>query len=264
MLLQHVFWETAARYEFRGVWMTAPEIAAITGIGLRTTYRRIRLGLPIEDAPRRGPIPKLLEFRGRQCTIAEIAAETGYTRSTVSKRHDGKRFFERGETLDENAGLRTSSTPIFYNGITDSIAGWSRRTGLSRTTISDRLRLGFSVKETLTAPARRGRILTLMGVSDTAAGWAERLGIARSTLACRLAQDGWTMGRALTEAPLSRGDRAARAKALHRMGESFAASAATPPAIQPERDTGGDVQTSLASLPTGAPSTKHDLHGELP
>jgi hypothetical protein len=146
----------APRHLFRGEWKTVREIAEITGIKKRTVNRRIQLGLPIEGPARMGPKPRTFLFRGKKKTIADIMVATGLSRSQVSKRTDGKRFFEKWELTDPYAPLPDSARSIFFKGITDSVSGWARRTGIPRHVIRDRLAEGWSLKRALTEPAMRG------------------------------------------------------------------------------------------------------------
>jgi hypothetical protein len=134
--------------------MTAQQIADATGLKVRTVHRRIQFGLPIEGPHRRGPQPRRFEFRGRLATVAEIMAATGLSRSQVSKRTDGVRFFERDEATDPNAPLHPSCRVLFLDGIADSVSGWSRRLGISREVITYRLKQGWSIRKTLTTPVK--------------------------------------------------------------------------------------------------------------
>lgn len=152
----HEHRKPAPRYLFRGEWKTVREIAEITGIKPRTVSRRIQLGLPIEGPPRMGPKPRRFLFRGKKKTIAEIMTATGLSRSQVSKRTDGIRFFERWELTDPYAPLPDSSRRIFFKGITDSLSGWARRTGIPRHVIRERIDMGWPLKRALTEPPMRG------------------------------------------------------------------------------------------------------------
>ena len=145
--------KSAKRHLFRGQMMTADQIAEATGIKARTVYRRIQFGLPIEGPARFGPAPRQFEFRGRLATMAEIMTETGLSLSQVSKRTDGIRFFEKDELKDPNAPLPEHAHKVFFRGITDSVAGWSRRTGISKFVLHERIvQNGWPLKRALTEP----------------------------------------------------------------------------------------------------------------
>lgn len=143
-------------HRFRGEWMTVKEIASLTGIIERTIHRRIQYGLPIDEPPRFGPEPKRYEFRGELMTARQIMAITGLSRSQVSKRTDGIRFFDLDEPTDPYAGPPANARVLFFHGISDSIAGWSRRTGIPHYVIRERiLTMKWPLKRALTEPVMR-------------------------------------------------------------------------------------------------------------
>ena len=87
-----------------------------------------------------------VEINGCQASLADCAKVSGYTRAAIYQRH------KRGITGE--ALLKTSVTTITHNGITDSISGWSKRTGIKPTTIGQRLRkYGWSPERALTQGA---------------------------------------------------------------------------------------------------------------
>lgn len=142
-------------HRFRNTWMTAQQIAEVTGLKVRTVHRRIQFSLPIEGPARRGPEPKRYEFRGKLATAQEIMAETGLSRSQVHKRTDGVRFFDLDETTDPYADFQPNCRFVTYRGIKDSLAGWARRTGIPRHAIAYRIECGWPLKRVLTEPAMR-------------------------------------------------------------------------------------------------------------
>ena len=152
----HMYCKPAPRHLFRGEWKSVREIAEIIGVTPRTVNRRIQLGLPIEGPARMGPKPRKFLFRGKKKTIAEIMLATGLSRSQVSKRTDGIRFFEKWELKDPYGDPHPIEHRLFYRGINDSVSGWARRTGIPRHVISERINRGWSVKRALTEPAMRG------------------------------------------------------------------------------------------------------------
>lgn len=148
---------TPKLHRFRDAWMTAQQIAAVTGLKVRTVHRRIQFGLPIEGPVRMGPEPKRYEFRGTSMTARGIMAITGLSRSQVSKRTDGIRCFDRDEATDPNAPLHPNAHVLFFRGISDSICGWARRTGIPHHVIRERINtMGWPVKRALTEPVMRG------------------------------------------------------------------------------------------------------------
>lgn len=143
-------------HRFRGTWMTVKQIADTTGLTPRTVYRRIQFRLSIDEPHRIGPRPKRYEFRGELKTAREIMAITGLSRSQVSKRTDGVRFFDLHEATDPYADLHPNCRVITYRGTKDSIAGWARRTGIPHHVIRERiLSMKWPIKRALTEPVMR-------------------------------------------------------------------------------------------------------------
>lgn len=89
------------------------------------------------------------EFRGEQKTVKEIAALTGHAVQHVYRSIDG------GKVVEKDCTKPHSNWPTYtYQGTTDTLAGWARRIGISRTTLRCRLaQYGWSLKRALTEPA---------------------------------------------------------------------------------------------------------------
>lgn len=177
---------------FRGEWLTATQIAESTGVKLRTVHRRIRCGLPIDDPPRFGPEPRRILFRGEELTIAQIQERTGLSRSQVSKRTCGSRFFEKHELASQLSVSPGNRRMIFFRGKTLSVADWSRETGLPRHMIDYRLGRGWSVERALTTPVRVPIVIILRRNSEAKPirQWARESGVNLATLTDRL-EHGW-------------------------------------------------------------------------
>lgn len=140
------------RYEYRGQPMTISELAELAGVKWSTLYNRIHVSkLSVEDAVhlrfrgngRPDRAPKHL-FRGEFKTVKEIAALIGrcpkWVRANLSN-------------LERN----TSGPTYTHGAITDTLTGWSHRTGISRTTLTMRLKAGWSIERVLTEAAEYGR-----------------------------------------------------------------------------------------------------------
>jgi hypothetical protein len=83
-------------------------------------------------------------------TFAEIVALTGYSRSTVYRRKTvGGKFRDR-----VGPGLSHNNVLLTHNGVTDTIAGWVKRTGLNRATLDSRLTRGWPIDHALSMPVR--------------------------------------------------------------------------------------------------------------
>lgn len=143
----------AKKHLFEGEWLTAKEIADRTGLSVSTIYERLRKGYPV-NAPkmRGGTKAKLYEFRGEHLTIREAARVLGVHEETARSRAIGGRIMEDHE-LRQHKARQHNSEIITYAGISDTVSGWSRRTGLSIATIFHRLFYrGWTVKRALTEP----------------------------------------------------------------------------------------------------------------
>jgi hypothetical protein len=93
--------------------------------------------------------PQRLLFRGEWMTVAEIVALTGYHYTTVNRRKivDGE-FRDRA-----GPGLRYNTPVITHKGVTDTLNGWCKRTGLNRSTLDARLSRGWPLDRALETSA---------------------------------------------------------------------------------------------------------------
>lgn len=112
----------------------------------------------------------------------------------------------RWATPKQQAINSRRSILIEHNGIVDSVAGWCKRIGIDRSSVTSRLERGFSISDAIFHPrvkrdktfSRRSRIITHDGITDSEAGWARRLGMSRTTFQHRLHE--WKdVHRAITE-----------------------------------------------------------------
>lgn len=90
------------------------------------------------------------QSRNRRCvklvggkTIAEVAQERGVKYDTMRYR------INRGLPLNKHTG---SDTMLTFNGETKNIKSWGEKLGISRRTISTRLRNGWPVEKALSTP----------------------------------------------------------------------------------------------------------------
>jgi predicted DNA-binding transcriptional regulator AlpA len=247
---------------YKGEVLKAAEIAKATGLSVQTIRNRIRDGIPL-DAPRRPNTgPRLrLEYNGKLMTLREIAQATGLNEKTLSDYHDGKTFYPP---------KRFSRMTITHEGITDTIAGWAHRLGVSSYLIRNRLRYGWPIRYVLYAPKRRhsrSRLYECKGVALTIPQWARRMSLPTRVLHHRLNTLHWTVEAAVTTPLRNSAQRSRLRKTLARMVEGFdapsvavpvdapSASAVTPPR---EPTTGGPSKTFEQSPATG-PSHKKDV-----
>jgi hypothetical protein len=92
-------------------------------------------------------------FRGVTKIVAEWSRETGIKEGTICYRI--RKGWSAEDILTIPVGQRTGNARMLtFNGITDSICGWERRTGINEGTIHARLKLGWAIEESLTIPIR--------------------------------------------------------------------------------------------------------------
>lgn len=101
----------------------------------------------------------------------------------------------------DQARNRRSTHMLTFAGETMCVKDWADRLGISRPTLSDRLRRGWPAERALTEkiglhPERQR--LTVGGKTMTVSEWAAHVGMSVDTLASRL-WEGWTPERAVTE-----------------------------------------------------------------
>lgn len=145
-------------------------------------------------------------------TPEELIAGQKVSRVTITKR-------------EKPATKKRTVQTYTHNGITDTVAGWSERTGIAKAVIANRLANGWDVADALTLTTnearhrarqtmrtrintevtrqgkswKRGspeRLITHNGETMTIAQWADRTGLKVSTIKNRL-RKGWTIAQAL-------------------------------------------------------------------
>jgi hypothetical protein len=175
----------------------------------RTRYAR---GRSFADYGARG-----IRVCARWESFSNFLADMG---SRPSSRHSLERIdndghYEPGNckwaTLAEQARNRRNNRRLTYAGETLTLVDWSERTNITKATIWERLRRGWSVERALTTPVRphtctRGRQFEWDGRSLTLTAWSREVGLSTNTIRARLDR-GWRLSDALTR-PLQRGRRA--------------------------------------------------------
>lgn len=104
------------------------------------------------------------------------------------------------------ANNKTNNVLITFNGKTQTLAEWSRETGIQEGTIRFRMKSGWSVRDALTTPVQKQKKreknyqIEYKGKSHTMTEWANIIGCRVATLRRRL-YSGWSIERAL-ETPI--------------------------------------------------------------
>lgn len=84
---------------------------------------------------------------------------------------------------------RNGAAQLTFEGETMTISQWAKRKGIKRTTIQERVRMGWPVEKILGTKAQAyAQTLTVDGLKLTYQEWADRLGIPRITIAVRLSR----------------------------------------------------------------------------
>jgi hypothetical protein len=98
------------------------------------------------------------EWRDNPSSFYTWAVLTGYKEGLSIERIDNNGNYEPGNCKwiprKEQPNNQRSSHYLTYNGEIKTIADWSRHTGISKGTISDRIRRGWSDEKTLGTPPR--------------------------------------------------------------------------------------------------------------
>jgi Flp pilus assembly protein TadB len=83
-------------------------------------------------------------------------------------------------------------------GVTQSAAAWAAQVGINPRTIYQRLRLGLSPEQAVSAFRTDAKVFTAFGFSGTLIEWSSKTGISLSKLRSRL-RFGWPVERAFTQ-----------------------------------------------------------------
>lgn len=114
---------------------------------------------------------------------------------TIERRHNDVGYTPENTiwaTMHAQSRNKRSNHRLTFQGKTQCIRDWSLETGLRYGTILNRIRDGWTVEETLTAPSRLPQTYTFQGTTLTLAEWAARYNMSLTTLNGRL-KKGWTI-----------------------------------------------------------------------
>lgn len=127
----------------------------------------------------------LITINGETKTPAEWARLSGVPRATVVSR---VKLGWAGSKIIEpiNHNNTKGKTFITINGVTKTPSEWAKLSGVSRTTIISRVKLGWTGEVILQAEKANAKTaITIDEVTKTISEWAKTTGIPRPTLAYR-------------------------------------------------------------------------------
>lgn len=155
--------------------------------------------------------PRFSDYGGRGITVCETWVNS-FVDFLVdmgrkpSKNHsidrinvDGNYSFEncRWATRKEQSRNTRKTKYLTNNGITKPITEWAEELDISVTTLKGRLKLGWSVEETLTKPRKEQKYYEYNNEIHNLSEWSKITGIHRNTLEARLKR-GWDIQKTLT------------------------------------------------------------------
>ncbi len=200
-------------------------------------------------------------FRGTWMTVAEIAAATGFSETTVLRR------LRAGVALDLPRRKPGPQCERYeFRGCSLTVPQIVKKTGWCKTKVRNRI-CGNRVLDDgedmhMTDILRDDLVLlTFKGRTDTLANWAKRLGITDATLRNRINR-GWSIERALTEAPMRPDQRfvfTRNRRIIRRIAASFRLASTTPATLSM---TGGCQQTFKKHVRTGVEWQETDFEGK--
>jgi hypothetical protein len=103
-----------------------------------------------------------------------------------------------GDKLPESKRIDRRAHLYTHDGRTLTIKEWAERTGISRSYLTKRLRLGMPIAEAI-APVPKQRTYTHAGETKTLPEWARHVGINYSTLRYRVRTQRLPLGEALAK-----------------------------------------------------------------
>jgi hypothetical protein len=102
----------------------------------------------------------------------------------------------RWATWKEQANNRSNNRPITIGGVTKNLAQWASDAGFKRSIVGERLRRGKSIREALSLPIQRRKIISFEGHTRNLAEWSRHTGIPLTRISARLSR-GWDIKRTL-------------------------------------------------------------------
>lgn len=186
--------------KYKGFTRCLIDWSSLTGINYSTLGARLRRGDNIENAlETQVEGNRLITFNGETKTLTEWSEQTGIKICTLWGR------LEKGWTVEEALTIPAkrkkrfychSKKMITYKGVSKTLAGWSRETGISYGTLYNRLKNGQSIEDALENPIKSSFLITYKGITKSLVDWSREKGIPPRTVRYRL-QRGWSVEKAL-------------------------------------------------------------------
>ena len=135
----------------------------------------------------------ILTYKGKTQTLSEWAREYDIPYSILQDRiNDLNWDTEDALTIPISSTYRNHKM-LSFNGKSQNISQWSKELGLSRRTISDRLKMGLPIEDVLSKNrVKTGKFITYKGETHNIKEWSEITGIFEGVLAYRIRQ-GWDL-----------------------------------------------------------------------
>ena len=129
-----------------------------------------------------------VEHNGITDTIAGWARRRGVSVELAYRRR-GRGWTPRQSVELDPPPSRKWGKTFEHDGVTDTLLGWSKRTGIPEVTIRHRLDVGWSFPQAIEQgdpPSALWTSLVHNGIEDTVAGWAKRLNVSETFIRKRL------------------------------------------------------------------------------
>lgn len=94
-------------------------------------------------------------------------------------------------TQKENAGQKSNSRILYFNGVGKSTTEWCRELNLNVKRVENRLKLGWSVEDAFEKRVRGEELFEYKGEKKTLVEWCKALGLPYPAMTGRVRQMGW-------------------------------------------------------------------------
>jgi hypothetical protein len=149
------------------------------GKGIKVCARWFRFDAFVED----------MGWRPENTTLDRRSSKKNYTKANC-----------RWATKKQQANNTSNNNRLTYKGVTRNLVYWAKKFNLPPTTITSRLKRGWTVAAALTKPTRMNAVQehTYKGKTQSVEHWARELGITSVRLRYRLGK-GLTLAQAIKD-----------------------------------------------------------------